>query len=77
MDTSNYKVHSDLPGHETSNGGLLPPSIVVTNLKPDIVIIDDNKKEATIFELPCPMECNINKQHTYKADNYAHFETDI
>ena len=77
MDTSNYKVHSDLPGHETSNGGSLPPSMVVTNLKPDIGIIDDNKKKSTIFELTCPMEHNINKQHKNKADKYAHFETDI
>ena len=51
--------------------------MVVTNLKPDIVIVDENKKEAKIFELTCPMEHNINKQHKYKSDKYAHFETDI
>ena len=77
VNTSKYKVYSDLPGHGTSNGGSLPPSMVVTNLKPDIVIIDENKKEAKIFELTCPMEHNINRQHKYKSDKYAHFETDI
>ena len=40
-----------------------PPSMVVTNLKPYIVIVDETKKEATIFELTCPMEHNINRQH--------------
>ena len=64
MDTSQYKVHSDLPGHETSNGGSLPPSMVVTNLKPDIVIIDDKKKEAKLFELTCPIEHNKNTNLT-------------
>ena len=77
VDTSQYKAHSDLPGHETSNGGSLPPSMVVTNLKPDIVIIDDKKKEAELFELTCPVEHNIHKQHKYTSDKYAHFETDI
>ena len=62
VDTSNYKVHSDLPGHETSNGGSLPPSMVVTSLKPDIVIIDENRKEAKLFEPTCPMEHIINKK---------------
>ena len=33
VDTSQYKVHRDLPGHETLNGGSLPRSMVVTNLK--------------------------------------------
>ena len=77
VDTSQYKVHSDLPRHETSNGRSLPPSMVVTNLKPDIVIIDDKKKEDKLFELTCPIEHNIHKQHIYKSDEYAHFETDI
>ena len=55
VDTCKYKAYSDLPGHGTSNGGSLPPSMVVTNLKPDIVIVDENKKEAKIFELTGPM----------------------
>ena len=49
VDTYKYKVYSDLPGHGTFNGGSLPLSMVVTNLKPDIVIVDENKKEEKIF----------------------------
>ena len=30
-----------------------------------------------IYELTCPFESNINKQHKYKSDKYAHFETDV
>ena len=72
-----YKVHSDLPGYQTSNGGSLPPSLTITTLKPDIVILDNQKKEAAIFELTVPFESNIHKQHKYKTNKYAHFEEDI
>ena len=51
VDTSKFKVHSDIAGYQTSNGGSLPPSLIVTTLKPDIVILDETKKEAFIFEL--------------------------
>ena len=51
--------------------------MVVTNLKPVIVIIDDKKKEAKLFKLTCPIEHNIHKQRKYKSDKYAHFKTDI
>ena len=49
----------------------------VTNLKPDIVIIDDKKKEDKLFKLTCPIEHNIHKQPKYKSNKYVHFETDI
>ena len=77
IDTHMYKVHSDLPGYQTSNGGSLPPSLTITTLKPDIVILDNQKKEAAIFELTVPFESNIHKQHKYKTNKYAHFEKDI
>ena len=72
-----FKVYSDLPGYQTSNGGSLPPSMTVTTLKPDIVIVDEHDKKAAIYELTVPFERNIAKQHTYKSNKYAHFETDI
>ena len=70
-------MHSDITRYHTSNGGSLPPSLIVTTLKPDIVILDETKKEAFIFELTCPFEQNIHKRHKQKADKYAQFETDI
>ena len=77
VDSTKLKVYSDLPGYQTSNGGSLPPSMTVTTLKPDIVIVDEHNKKAVIYELTVPFEKNIDKQHTYKSDKYAHFETDI
>ena len=49
----------------------------MTNLKPDIVILDEKNKKAVIYELTVPFETNIHKQHKYKSEKYAHFETDI
>ena len=44
-----YKVYSDLPGWEAPGGGTIPPNLRVTNLKPDIVIVDNEKKNLHIF----------------------------
>ena len=77
VDKSKFTLFSDISGHQTSNGGTIPPSMTVTPLKPDIVIIDKKEKKAMIYELTCPFESNIHKQHNYKSDKYAHFETDV
>ena len=53
------------------------PSVVVTNLKLDIVVIDKEKKTVDIFELTCPGESRIDTANKIKADKYAHFLSDI
>ena len=70
-------MNSDLPGFEAAGGGTIPPEVCVTTLKPDIVIMDKEKKELHIFELTCPLERNIEERHLYKQNRYAHFSTDI
>ena len=40
IDKSKYTVHSDIEGYQTTNGGSMPAYLTVTELKPDIVIID-------------------------------------
>ena len=77
LDTEKYSVFSDLPGHEAAGGGTIPPEICITNLKPDIVIVDKLKKNLHIFELTCPFKRNIDERHKYKQDQYAHFCKDI
>ena len=77
VEKSTFKVYSDIPGYQTSNGGSLPPSLTVTPLKPDIVLVDEVNKKVMIYELIVPFEKNIHKRHQYKCEKYAHFETDI
>ena len=68
---------SDIPGFQTSNGGSLPPSLTVSSLKPDIVLVDEVNRKVVIYELTFPFEKNIHTRHKYKCEKYAHFETDI
>jgi hypothetical protein len=63
LETTKFSVFSDLPGLEAAGGGTIPPEICVTNLKPDIVILDKKKKELHIFELTCPLERSIEEIH--------------
>ena len=63
---SQFKVCSDLPGFEAPGGGTIPPEICVTNLKPDIVIVDERTKTLHIYKLTMPSISNIEARHTEK-----------
>ena len=72
-----FKVYGDLPGMEAPGGGTIPTELCVTNLKPDIVILDDHKKQIHLFELTVPLNRNIKGRHDEKTQKYAPFLTDI
>ena len=48
------RLFSDLPGFLAPNGGSIPPYILVTNLKPDIFLVNESTMVAILFELTCP-----------------------
>ena len=77
LDKNVYKVYSDIPGFQTSNGGTIPATMAVTELKPDIVIVNDTDKTVNVFELTVPFEGNIKKRNTDKSNKYSHFTKDI
>ena len=77
VDTTKYKVYSDLKGHQVSGCNTIPPEICVTSDRPDIVILEESTKKINILELTCPSEENIDKRNKDKLDKYAHFLTDI
>ena len=62
-----FRVFSDLPGQEADGGGTIPANLCITDLKPDIVIIDDDKKVLNLFELTVPLAANIDQRHTEKT----------
>ena len=68
LDTSKYICYTDIPGHQTQEGGTIPPEVAVTTLKPDIVIIDKRRKNIHIFELTVPGEKRINTAHKLKLE---------
>ena len=59
----------------TSAGGTVPPNICVTNLKPDLVIINNINKTVKLFELTVPGELRLETAHKLKYEKYQHFET--
>ena len=69
---SKFTVHGDIPGHTAPGGGSIPLEICVTVQKPDIVIIDKQKKEIHLFELTSPCEENIEYWHQEKKLKNIH-----
>ena len=51
IDTSKYSVFSDISGYQATNGGTIPVTMTVTQLKPDLVIVNEKEKTVDIFEL--------------------------
>ena len=77
IDRTAYMVHPNMGGQTTPNGGTIPAALTVTLQKPDITVIDVEKGSLQILELTVPFEDNIHSKHSYKANKYAHFATDI
>ena len=60
-------------------GLTIPSNIVITQQRPDIVIIDKSVTPHTVwlFELSVSFEQNIEQANTRKRNRYAHLEQDI
>ena len=59
IDKKDLTVYADIPGATTSSNGSIPPHLCITGQKPDIVIINEKKKEAHLFELTVPFTTRI------------------
>ena len=77
LDRVKFTCFVDLQDCQTPAGGTLPPSLVVSTLRPDVVIIDKKKKEVNIFELTVPAEPRIKISHSLKYQKYQHLISDI
>ena len=77
MNKDKYKCFIDIEGQQTSAGGTIPSSLVVTTLKPDIVIVDQKSKAVSLFELTVPGEMRIETANKLKMNKYQHFSSDI
>ena len=77
LDKSRFEIYIDIPGHQTVNSGTIPPQVgVVTLDRPDVVILDNVKKQISYFELTCPDEKNESAAHLRKKNKYAYLLTD-
>ena len=73
----NFSLYSDLPGFTAAHGGVIPPHILVTSLRPDLFIINETSKQIIFFELTCPWDGNVARSHTYKEEKYTPLITDL
>ena len=71
------KLFSDLPWFLAPGGGSIPPHILVTNQRPDIVIVNESLGEVIVSELTCPWDGNIARSHTFKEEKYAPLIADL
>ena len=69
-------VYSDIPGHSTA-GGTIPPDILVTRLKPDMVVLQDINKSIVVIELTVPLDTNIGSAQDRKESKYNCFIDDL
>ena len=69
-------IYSDIAGF-TTTGGTLPVNVIVSKLKPDLVIHDKRGKSIHLVELTVPFEANISKAHDRKHKKYLDLVSDI
>ena len=66
-----------MTGFQSPHGGVIPPHVLVTPLRPDLFLINEESMEIIIFELTCPWEQNIDRSHTFKENKYAPIIADL
>ena len=76
IDTNLYTFYSDLEG-QTIEGGTIPPDVLVTAEKPDLVIINRLINHLVVIELTCPWEENLEDARQRKTNKYAPLINDI
>ena len=54
------QMFSDMSGFLAPSGGSVPPHFIVTNLRLDIVIVNESLREVVIFDFTCPWDSNID-----------------
>ena len=72
-----FCLYSDIPGYEAPHGGTIPPHILVTSLRPDLFLVNENARKVIVFELTCPWDANVDSSHNYKQEKYAPLVADL
>ena len=72
----NIDIYADLDKHRIG-GRTIPPAIMPTALKPDLIIIDKENKVVWIHELSVSFEDNFKTSHDYKLEKYEELKCDI
>jgi hypothetical protein len=68
-----FSIYSDLTGQGAGSGGTVPPDILVTSQRPDMVLINRKLRQIVVFEMTYPWDMNIDRSHGHKCQKYASF----
>ena len=49
-----FSLFSDLSGFQAPHGGVIPPHLIVTPLRPDVFVVNEDTRVIVILELTCP-----------------------
>ena len=76
---STKRIYADVEGYKLPNGGTLPPEIIPTALRPDLVLVDSTTGDVELFDLTscADRETNINNARKLKRTRYAPLVADI
>ena len=70
------EVYADLPNFWL-NGGTIPPDVLPTGQRPDLVIIDRKERKIELLELTCSFETNLEKANIRKLITYNDLKGDL
>ena len=72
------EIYADIEGAKV-NGGTIPPNIVTTTQRPDLVIVDKSTVPSSVIlvELTIPFTRNIGAANKRKRDRYEFLAADI
>ena len=72
-----FSLFADLGGMNAPHGGVIPPHILITSLKPDLFLCNEAAKVVVMLELTCPWDSNITRSHDFKREKYASLVGDL
>ena len=72
----NCEILADLPGMD-QNGSTIPPDILLTTSRPDLVILNREDKKIFLLELTCSFESNVDSANITKTLKYTQIKQDI
>jgi hypothetical protein len=74
--SSNVQIYADIP-NQTLNGATVPPDVLVTTQRPDLVILNRDTKTIDILELTISFEKNIEAANARKSARYEDLCSDL
>ena len=72
----NLEIYSDISGLDI-NGGTIPPDVLVTTSRLDLVLLNRSERKIYLMELTCSFERNIEAANLRKTIRYTTLKSDI